>query len=168
MQNTNHSPKEEKTCTGRPMIIVVFLSQLKRADFMLTEKRTCIIKSAKFSSSSFVILMTPVSAKYSARSTIEGSFRRRSPSSNHFCADDNRPSLVQDKPPCVANKRLCVSSNHSGVGCVFFGRRRFRKNKRTGGRHGVLHDAAHHRHELLLNQKCAERCGMSQEHDAKL
>ena len=72
----------------------------------------------QFSSSSCVSLMLPVSSKWSARATIDGSFRKRSPSSNHFCAEDKRPSLVQDKPPCFSNKRLCVSSSHSGVGCV--------------------------------------------------
>ena len=107
-----------KTCTGRPMIMVVFLSQLKRADFMLTEKRTCIINSANVSSSSGVSLMLSVSSNCSARSRNDGSILKRSPSSNHFWAEDKRPSLVHDKPFCFSNKRVCVSSNQCGVGCV--------------------------------------------------
>ena len=65
-----------------------------------------------------VSLMLSVSSNCSARSRNDGSFRKRSPSSNHFCAEDNRPCLVHDKPPCFSNRRLRVSSNQCGVGCV--------------------------------------------------
>ena len=98
--------------------------------------------------------MLSVSSKGAARSTIQGSFRRRSPSPNHFCAEDNRPSLVHVKPPCLSNKRLCVSSNHSGVGCV----------RLAGGGFGgtnELEDAMASRgwgrttqHACLFEQKC--------------